>query len=80
MSARRPFDPLFEAARWRQKEAPMGLAPYRKTVAAVVTGTIGWAAAVVTSDPTAITAAEWVMGATALATALGVYVVANEPA
>lgn len=50
---------------------------YRKTIAAVITGAIGWAAAVVVSDPAAITASEWVMGATALATALGVYTVQN---
>ena len=31
-------------------------APYRKTVTAVVTGLIGWAAVVITSEPTAITA------------------------
>ena len=55
------------------------LAPYRKTVTAVVTGLIGWAAVVITSEPTAITASEWLMGATALATALGVYAVANQP-
>lgn len=58
----------------------MNLAPYRKTVTAVVTGLIGWAAVVITSEPTAITASEWLMGVTALATALGVYAVANEPA
>lgn len=57
----------------------MNLAPYRKTISAVVTGAIGWAAVVITSDPTAITASEWLMGATALATALGVYAVANDP-
>lgn len=54
------------------------LAPYRKTVAAVVTGAIGWAAVVVSSDPSAITAQEWIMGATVLATALGVYQVSND--
>lgn len=54
------------------------LSQYRKTITAVVTGAIGWAAAVVVSDPTAITASEWVMGATALATALGVYSIAND--
>lgn len=54
------------------------MSTYRKTITAVVTGAIGWAAAVVVSDPSAITASEWVMGATALATALGVYAVSNE--
>lgn len=56
----------------------ISLAPYRKTVAAVVTGVIGWASAVVVSEPVHITAGEWVMGATVLATALGVYTIANE--
>lgn len=56
----------------------MNLAAYRKTITAVVTGLIGWAAVVITSDPAAITASEWLMGATALATALGVYAVGNE--
>lgn len=55
----------------------MKLQVYRKFIAAVVTGAIGWAAAVVASPPAAITASEWIMGATALATALGVYVVPN---
>lgn len=55
----------------------MNLRRYRKTVAAVVTGAIGWAAAVVASEPSSITASEWIFGATALATALGVYTVAN---
>jgi hypothetical protein len=54
------------------------LAPYRKTVAAVVTGMIGWASAVVVSNPTHVTAGEWIMLATVLATALGVYQVTNE--
>lgn len=56
----------------------LSLAPYRKTVAAVVTGMIGWASAVVVSDPAQITAGEYVMLATVLATAFGVYQVANE--
>jgi hypothetical protein len=50
---------------------------YRKTVAAVVTGLIGWAAAVVVSPTASVTASEWVVGATVLATALGVYGVTN---
>ncbi len=54
------------------------MSKYRKTIAAVVTGAIGWAAAVVASDSSAITAAEWIGGATALAVALGVYIVPNE--
>jgi hypothetical protein len=56
----------------------MNLAPYRKAVAAVVTGLIGWATVVVTSAPTEITSSEWLMLGTVLATALGVYQVRNE--
>lgn len=55
----------------------MNLAPYRKTITAVVTGLIGWATAVVASDPARITASEWIVFATALATALGVYAIPN---
>ena len=51
---------------------------YRKTLTAVVTGGIGWAAVVVTSPAAAISASEWLMGATVLATALGVYAAPNE--
>lgn len=51
---------------------------YRKTLAAVITGVIGWSSAVITSNTAAITAGEWVMLATVLATALGVYTVKNE--
>jgi len=56
----------------------MNLSRYRKTISAVITGTIGWASAVVVSQPAAITASEWVMGATVLATAFGVYQVTNK--
>lgn len=56
----------------------MNLAPYRKTVTAVVTGAIGWATVVVTSAPAAITSGEWIMLATVMATAFGVYQVANK--
>ena len=52
-------------------------APYRKAAAALVVALVGWAVVVVTSDPAAITAAEWVGGATALATGLGVWAVPN---
>lgn len=55
------------------------MARYRKTITAVVTGAIGWGAVVIASQPAAITASEWLMGATAAATALGVYAVSNEP-
>ena len=50
---------------------------HRKTLTALATGLLGWGAAVVASDPAAITAAEWITFGTALATALGVYGVAN---
>jgi hypothetical protein len=52
---------------------------YRKTIAAVVTGAIGWATLVVASESSAITGPEWIAGATALATALGVFIVPNAP-
>jgi len=58
----------------------MSLAPYRKTVTAIIIGLLGWATAVVTSDTTHITAPEWIGLGTALATALGVYQIPNEPA
>jgi len=53
---------------------------YRKTITALSVGAIGWATLVVTSAPTAITATEWIAGATALAIALGVYTVPNDDA
>ena len=58
----------------------MTLAPYRKTVAAVVTGLLGWGTVVITSEPVAIIASEWLMLGTVLATSLGVYQIPNEPA
>lgn len=54
------------------------MSKYNKTITAVVTGLIGWAGAVVISTPTAVTASEWVMLATVLATGLGVYSVTNK--
>jgi len=56
------------------------LGSYGKTISAVITGAIGWAAVVVNSPAQQITASEWVYGATVLATALGVYVISNAPA
>jgi hypothetical protein len=50
---------------------------YMKTISALVLGAIGWATMVVNSEPTSITASEWVVLATAVATALGVYAVPN---
>ncbi len=54
------------------------LDPYRKTVTAVVTGVIGWVTAVFASGDSGVTGTEWIMLATILATALGVYGVANK--
>ena len=53
------------------------LAQYKKTVAAVVIGAIGWSTAVVNSPSGPITSTEWIAGATALATAVGVFAWAN---
>lgn len=61
-------------------KAELLLSHYTKTLAAVVTGMLGWAAQVVASTPTAITSAEWVGFGTTLAIALGVYAVPNAPA
>lgn len=54
------------------------LPAYHKTIAALVTGVLGWAAVVITSNATHITASEWLLLGTNAATALGVYAVANE--
>lgn len=56
------------------------LKPYMKTITAVVTGLLGWSAIVVASASSDITSTEWQLGAVALATALGVYTIANKPA
>lgn len=56
----------------------MQLSKYNKTIAAVVIGLLGWGGVVVASEPTAITASEWLAFGVALATALGVYQVPNE--
>lgn len=53
---------------------------YSKTISAVITGAIGWATLVVNSASGPITSGEWIVGATALATALGVYTFSNAPA
>ena len=50
---------------------------YSKTISALVTGLIGWGAAVVQSTPEAVTSSEWIMLATVVATALGVYTFSN---
>lgn len=59
------------------KKHRFNFSPYRKTVTAVVASAIGWATAVVASEPQAITASEWIFAATGLATSLGVFAVAN---
>lgn len=56
------------------------LGTYGKTITAVITGIIGWATLVVNSASIDITASEWIVLATALATALGVYAVSNASA
>lgn len=56
----------------------MSLSKYRKTIAAIIVGLIGWATVVVNSPSTKITSSEWIMLAVALATALGVYITPNE--
>lgn len=51
---------------------------YNKTVTAVVTGLLGWAGVVVASPAQPVTAPEWLMLGVGMATALGVYAVAND--
>lgn len=55
------------------------LPAYRKTIAAVIIGVIGWATAVIASPETAITATEWLALATVAAMSAGVYAAPNEP-
>lgn len=50
---------------------------YLKTITALVTALIGWATLVVESAPSEITSTEWILLATAVTTALGVYLVPN---
>jgi hypothetical protein len=50
---------------------------YNKFITAIVAGGIGWATLVVNSPHAAITAQEWIVGATYLASALGVWTIAN---
>lgn len=57
----------------------MNLGIYSKTVTALIVGAIGWASLVVHSTSGPITADEWIVGATALASAFGVFVVKNAP-
>lgn len=55
------------------------MSKYSKTIAALVTGLLGWGAAVIASAPTGITGAEWITLGVVVATALGVYGVTNTP-
>lgn len=55
----------------------MNLGPYAKFVSALITGLIGWATLVVNSAPADISSSEWIVLATAAATAFGVVVVPN---
>lgn len=55
------------------------LPAYKKTITAVVGALLTWGTVVVTSEPTRITASEWLLAAGSLATALGVYATTNEP-
>ncbi len=50
---------------------------YSKTITALVGGALAWSLVVLDSAPNAITGNEWWLGAVELATALGVYTVAN---
>ncbi len=56
----------------------MNLSKYRKTIVAVIGAGAAFATLVVTSEPAAITASEWLSGGIGLATALGVYGTRNE--
>jgi len=57
----------------------MDLAKYRKTIASIVTGLLGWGAVVVASEMTKISAPEWLFLGTVIATSVGVYSVKNAP-
>lgn len=58
----------------------MSLGTYNKTTTALVSGVLGWAAVVITSARSSISASEWLGLASAVAVALGVYAVPNGPA
>ncbi len=52
--------------------------PYTKTITALVGAAIAFATLVVTSAPSAISSSEYLSGAIGLATAVGVYGLANK--
>ncbi len=58
----------------------MNLGTYSKTIAALVTGIIGWGLEVVNSKPAAVTSSEWIGLAIVVAVALGVYAIPNTAA
>lgn len=55
------------------------LKAYKKTIAAVVGALISWGQLVIFSASESITSSEWLALAIGLATAFGVYQLANEP-
>lgn len=57
----------------------MNLGRYAKLVTALVAGAIGWATLVVNSPAAHISSSEWIVGASALAAAFGVFIVPNTP-
>ena len=57
----------------------MNFGKYSKTIAALVTGVIGWGLEVVNSKPAAVTSSEWIGLAIVVAVALGVYAIPNTP-
>ncbi len=59
----------------------MSFGRYQKTIAAFVTGILGWFGAVIAAHPDnfSVSNSQWLQLAAIVATALGVYAVANDP-
>lgn len=57
----------------------MTIAEIRKALTPIVTGGLSWAAFIVHSSSGPITADEWLLGASILATSIGVYAITNGP-
>ncbi|MCA1570072.1 MAG: hypothetical protein LC798_07070 [Chloroflexi bacterium] len=55
------------------------MSAYRKTATAALVAVLGWAGVVTTSAAGPISASEWLSLGVALATALGVFAVPNDP-
>ena len=55
----------------------MNLSKYAKTITALVSGVLGWAAVVISSAAAPVSASEWLGLGVAVATSLGVYAVSN---